>query len=329
MSVSAIKKIINAWENWDIYFENPLEEYFNPDKKTVQAINGIKKWQFLRHVPDHYWPPWSLGYALIRWINCQGRCHYCYLQSYYKSPDVVQFKNIEDYISFLKTFLDHAVQKYPDTQIIFYDWDFQDSLWYYQTQQNIEQINALIDLFEQYPNVYLEIRTKCIMEKKAATLEDRFSIYKDLKISSRCIYAITFSPQEVISVFEPWTATLDVRLAFADYLVGKGARLWIRMDPLIHEQSTVEHSMQKYQEVVRIVSEKFTSADIYNWAFWVLRLKDKLYKQLHRQNSPLTTNLVNDWNFYRYAVEDREKMYSLVRQSVNHHNVYICMDEES
>ena len=41
---------------------------------------------------------------------------------------MVRFVNIEDFLNFIKNFLDKFFENYPDKEIIFYDGDYKDSL---------------------------------------------------------------------------------------------------------------------------------------------------------------------------------------------------------
>jgi len=66
-------------------------------------------------------------------------------------------------------------------------------------QQNIEQLNKIIDLIEKFDNVFLEIRTKNLIIENGKL---RIDSYDKLKISDKVIYAITFSPQDIIEKYE-------------------------------------------------------------------------------------------------------------------------------
>lgn len=316
--ISKISKIIKIDQNREEYFENPTQNYFNPEKSQVKLIYWYKKWSFIRHVPDHYWPQDSFGYALIRWYNCQASCHYCYLQSYFKSPDLVKFTNIDDYILFLEQFIIEFKKKnWNEKKIYFYDWDFYDSFGYALLDENINDINKIIDLIEKYENVFLEIRTKATIKSIS---------YAKLKISNKVIYAITFSPQNIIESYEPGTWNLEDRTLFAKYIQNNWWKIGVRIDPIIIDKE-LNISLEKYFEMITIIKQLVLEKNIANWAIWVLRIKENLYKKLNKIHSNITNNLeLIDW-FYTYPKNWKQTIYKQIIEKVDNNNLYICMDK--
>lgn len=325
MAISKITKIINWWDNWQQYFENPVTDYDNIFKENVRYINGIKKWSYIRHVPDNYSYPGTIGYALMRSFNCQARCIYCYLQSYFKSWDIVSFINIDDYIFFLERFIIEFKKKYWNEKwIVFYDWDFQDSLWYYGLQQNIEQLNKIIDLIEKFDNVFLEIRTKNLIIENGKL---RIDSYDKLKISDKVIYAITFSPQDIIEKYELWASNLDIRILFWKYIISRWWMIWIRIDPIIFNEDNIDFYVKKYNNLIIKLKQNFGEENIYNWSIWILRFKDDLYKQLKKNQSDIVVNLSMESGFWRYKKEIRQKIYLEIKNSINSDRFFVCMDD--
>jgi len=175
----------------------------------------------LRHVPDHYGPEGSLGYAILRGFNCVAACHYCYLQSYFKNPDLVKFENWQDYLDFIQKFL-LKLREQTSQPVIFYDGDFQDSFAPVSLPQDIEQINQLLEVLEQFENVFVEVRTKLSFAKKGGDLSERFEHFSDLKAEHPAlVVGITFSPEMIVNKFEPGTAKLEDRIDFAKYIVSR------------------------------------------------------------------------------------------------------------
>lgn len=282
-------------DNRQEYFENPIQNYFNDTKESIRYIKSYKKWKFLRQVPLNYSPDWTVWYALIRGMNCQAKCHYCYLQTYFKSPDIVRFVNIQDYLDFLDEFIQKFQITYPDKKLIFYDWDFYDSLGYADLKENISQINSIIQLIENYSNVFLEIRAKCLLENKNS--------YELLLISSKVIYWITFSPQKIIDMYEPWASNLNIRLSFAKYISNRWWKIWVRIDPVI-----ISHWVDLYEELIIQIQKSKLNID--SWNLWELRIKEKLYKYLSSKWSLLVKDLIlKDW-FYRYESKSKENVFN-------------------
>lgn len=339
--VSIISNIIELGDRWEEYFENPVSDYFNIDKNSVRVLFWNKNWAILKHVPDHYGPEWSIGYALIRWINCQARCHYCYLQSYFKSPDIIRFVNIDQICDFVDRFLDRFMREHSsDKQVYIYDGDYQDSLGFFGIKENIDQLNQLIWVIEKYKNVLFEIRTKAIIKEKC---KDRFNksinvkdigsdtyiskIYDKLTISDKLIYAITFSPQDIIDKYEQGTSSFFDRLDFAKYINAKWWKIWVRIDPIILDGNNIDFCLEKYINMVWMIQDVVNEFNIQNWSLWLLRLKDDLFKKLRSRWSWLVCGMIKDWGFWRYPEKFRNYVYDKIKTEIKSNNIYICMDK--
>lgn len=308
-NITNLSKIVSV-ENRQEYFENPIQNYFNDAKESINYIKSYKKWKFIRQLPNNYTPQWSIWFALIRGMNCQAKCHYCYLQTYFKSPDIVRFINIQDYLDFLQEFINKYQIVNPDKKLIFYDWDFYDSLGYADLKDNISQLNSIIELIQNYSNVFLEIRSKCLL--------DNLQSYDSLKISSQVIYWITFSPQKIIDLYEQWSWSLSTRLNFAQYISDKWWKIWIRIDPVI-----ISHWVDLYEELIQEIKKYNLNID--SWTIWELRIKEKLYKYLFNKKSLLVNDLIlNDW-FYRYDSKSKDFAFNRLDKLIwiNSHK---CMD---
>lgn len=322
-----MKKIVNKIikiAKWEEYFENPIFEYFNENNKQdfQKIIISKKNWFFIRHVPDHYWPIDSMWYALIRNINCEAKCTYCYLQSYFKSWDFVRFINIDDYIKFIDKFIVQFKKKYWDwKQLIFYDWDFYDSFWYYFRNENIESINKIINLISWYKNVLLEIRTKMIVSSNSLN----YDLYNKLLIHKNVVYWITFSPPSIIKKYEKFSSNLDVRVWFAKYVCDKWWKIWIRIDPIIMDEN-FDKCIEIYSNMINEIFKSISKNNIFNYVIWTLRIKENLYKNLKKINNSIINNLITDNNFFRYEQSIRKKIYDNISNLIGSEKIIVCMD---
>jgi len=317
MSIAQISKIIELWANREEYFENPVQDYLNIDKQSIRVLVWEKKWNFIRQTPQNYWPAWSEWFILLNGYNCQARCQYCYLQSYFKSPDMVRFSNIDDFLEFLNNFIKQFKQKNPDQTLIFYDWDFKDSLGYYGLAQNIENINKLTNLFQNFSNTFLEIRTKNILPN--------FDLYQKLELSENLITSITFSPQDIIDKYELGASSFDARFGFANHIICRWGNIGIRIDPIVFDQN-FDVSLGIYQNMIQKLN-KINPKNIVNYSIGTLRLKNSLYKALKKRDSNIVNNLVSEKNFRRYPQELRTQIYTHFGNFLENNHVYICMDE--
>ena len=337
--LAKIEKFIFT-DEWEMYFENPIQDYYNITKEKIRLIISSKRLGFLRHVPDNYTPKWVIWYWLIRWYNCQWRCHYCYLQSYFKSPDMVKFFNIEDYLNFLEKFLEEFFKKYPNKKIILYDWDFQDSLGLVYLKKNIYFLEKILQVIKKCNDkVKLEIRTKQIVKEIPEDWNQMISedcenkgferlygkIFKKNYINN-LIVAITFSPQAIITKYEWWTSDLKTRIDFARYVQKKWFKVWIRIDPVIlDDKNDIYKSVNLYLNLIDKLKANLNLDLVEDRSIWLLRLKKNLYKKY--KNTDLVNNLTDyeKW-FYRYPESIRKKVYKTLLEKIDWKS-YICMDD--
>ncbi len=320
-SIDALAKTVKKTDNWEKYFENPVQDNFKINNENIRIIESSKKWELIRKTPEHYGPKWSIWYSILRGYNCLWKCQYCYLQSYFKSPDMVKFWNTEDFIKKIINFVSEFRKKDTTTPLFFYDGDSQDSLWYYKLEKTIEQLNEFIIMFENLDNTFFEIRTKCIKNN----IEDT---YQNLKIGKNTIYAITFSPETIIDTHEKSTASLDKRIEFAQYIISKWGKIGLRFDPFVFDRKNLEESLIEYKKLIDKIKNNIDKKAIFNIWVGTLRLKDYLYKKLKKVNSPLIDNLSKEWWFYKYDREIRDSIYKFFYKELEWlcNEKYICMD---
>lgn len=253
-------------------------------------------------------------------------CHYCYLQSYFKNPDLVKFTNWPDYLDFIYKFLKRLRQQDLTTPVVFYDGDFQDSFSPISLSQDIEQINQLLGVLEQFENVFVEVRTKLSFAKKGKTLEERFNHFVNLNLSHpSLVVGITFSPDEFVKKFEPGTAKLEDRIAFAKYVVSRWGKMGIRLDPIILLDAP-DINLKLYVDLLKRLLNELPSDQIWNIGVGTLRFKDSLYKRLKKSGSELVKGLGLEDGFWRYPKERRYITYDMIKSVTD--KVYVCMDEE-
>lgn len=319
-------------DHWERYFENPTQKYYNPEKKSIQLLQWPKHGSFIRHVPDNFCPAGTIWYAILRGYNCQAQCHYCFLQTYFKSADMVKFTNVEHYLPFLETFIKAFRTKYgAKQQLVFFDGDFHDSLWYVWLPTDIEQINLLTTFLSQFPNTYLEIKTKCLIQPPQKDAWDIFTvfdkIYGKLQIVPSLITAITFSPEGIIEQYEPWTASLKTRIWFAQYIAHRWWTIGCRIDPIILAWWT-SSALDPYIEMIETIQQDIDQVSIKDRWLWHLRLKDALYKRLKQDSSWLITWLVKEGWFRTYPQQTRKKLYGYLEKTIDSPDVFYCMEEE-
>jgi DNA repair photolyase len=147
-------------------------------------------------------------------------------------------------------------------------------------------------------------------------------LYGALTTSNRLWMAITYSPQYCIDQYEAWTASLLTRIDFGRRCLDRGYSLGIRIDP------TIIPLMSHYDDMIWQLLSIYGHGLIRDRRFWVLRIKDWLYKQLKKNKSWLIDGLIADRGFWSYSLEDKKRLYDCVASHNFQDPIFFCMDSD-
>lgn len=135
----------------------------------------------------------------------------------------------------------------PDTPIWFYSSDYSDNL---ATDQLTQFTEHFIPFFEQFDNVFMEIRTKST--NVAPLLQ-----HKNIKNTE---IAFSLNPSEVVEKYEFLTPKLDARIQAINTLVNAGYKVGIRFMPLLE----IPNYQQIYTQFLDTVTEQLDFQKIYS-----------------------------------------------------------------
>lgn len=186
-------------------------------------------------------------------MNCIYQCEYCYLQGMYPSANLVVFVNLEDTFRELE-------KKMEESRIqvcISYDTDL----------LGLEPLTGFvkdwIGFAAGHPDTVIELRTKSA----------NFSWIAAMPPPPNFILAWSLSPEQVADSFEKRAPPLAARLCSMRDAIGKGWKVRLCVDPMIH----VEEWKDVYDAFFRTVREEIPVEKLHDISIGVFRVpKDSL-----------------------------------------------------
>lgn len=221
-------------------------------------------------------------------MNCLFDCEYCYLQGMYPSAHLVIFVNLEDTLAEVERLLAQQTMYIS----ISYDTDL------LALEPFTGMLQDWIAFAALHPGLLLEVRTKC------ASL----STLRKLTPSPQIIWAVTLSPEEIISRYEHFTASLAARLTFLKEASAAGFPIRLCFDPMLF----LPDFKQVYAKLFRQVFAVIDAKQVLDASIGVFRIS-KAYLKPMRKNRPCGITyypyeLTN--GVYHYGTEASRRMLS-------------------
>lgn len=166
--------------------------------------------------------------------GCPLDCSYCILQAYLNNPFIVYYVNEDDMLAELRDAF-HQAQGQP---LRFGTGEFTDSLALEPIARTTE---LLLPLLRDFPNVFLEVKTKTADISPIIGMEPKRQI----------IFAWSLNPQRIIDAEEGGAASLDERLRAAQKAQEAGYPIAFHFDPLLRFEGWEE----EYAGVVKKLAE--------------------------------------------------------------------------
>ena len=218
------------------------EDYFNKVKKpylqkrtNLNLFIAQKKGTLIKQAPDAYGVASGHHYYFIHTYNCIYECHYCYLQGYFNSPDLVFFVNYEDIGKQIR-----EMSERRNEELWFHAGEFSDSL---ALSHITGEIPYFFELFKKLPNAKLELRTKSV-NIKALLIEDPLD---------NIITSFSLASKDGVKKSEDKTPPLAARLRAMKQLSDKGHPIGIHLDPIIYSPDFLKEYEELAKEIVKNV----------------------------------------------------------------------------
>ncbi|HOE63361.1 MAG TPA: radical SAM protein [Candidatus Sumerlaeota bacterium] len=176
--------------------------------------------------------------------GCPLDCSYCILQAYLNNPFIVYYVNENDMLAELREIFAQA----KNSILRFGTGEFTDSLALEPIARTTE---LFLPLLREFPNVFLEVKTKAADISPILGMEPRRQI----------IFAWSLNPQRIIDAEESGAASLDERLKAAQIIQEAGYPVAFHFDPLLRFEGWEE----EYEGVVKKLAEAVDLSRV----FWV------------------------------------------------------------
>jgi|GEM_PF-3290414 len=213
--------------------------------------------------------------------NCPMNCLYCYLREYYQDGAIRFYVNFED--MFLE--LDEVKNKTISCGIV------NDSL---ACENLTGALGDLLAYFKNRADLTLEIRSKHTQIKRLIETEPLNNVE----------IAFTFSPSEIVTQYEPKTATFDKRLECAKALQKVGYKIGLRFDPLIY----CENFEEVYTSMLERVFSELDVSLISNIGIGTLRYRKGLKAEVLKSHK---TDLF--FKNFVIGVDGKERYFKPIR----------------
>ena len=278
---------------------NKKNQNFRIQKKYPSLILSQKKAGYVLKTPADFGIGNSNNFYFSHMYNCLYDCDYCFLQGLYSSANYVLFVNYEDFFEHIS----HTIEKNKnDSQMFFSGYDC-DSLAFDKISGFSDQ---LIQFFEKYQNVEVELRTKSVVTK---------SLIKRPAIKN-CIIAFSLSPNKIAEKLDNKAPSIRRRIKAMKDLADCGWLIGLRFDPLIY---TNDWKVQ-YSELICEIMGQIHVSSIHSVSYGLLRFPKKMYKKISNLHN--TTGLfafpldINNNGVTSYGKEIESEMYHFIQKEL-------------
>ncbi|SEF78580.1 spore photoproduct lyase [Caloramator fervidus] len=305
------RKILDKINNKNIILIDDYKEVFNRPKQNFLIQKLSQKLILARKKDDFLYKGSELcenfGYRNFFYasniLNCIYDCEYCYLKGLYNSSNIVIFVNIEDFLNSMDI-------ESKDKQIyvaLSYDSDI----------LAFEGLTGFCKDYIEYAkynkNILFEIRTK----------SSNFNLVFDLEIPDNVIFAWTLLPEEVISLYENKTPSLDLRLKDIKMAQSKGLEVRLSIEPLIKIKN-FEHVYKNFIKKIFSELDKELIRDVNVGAFRVSKEHMKRIRKLNPYSKVFSYSFEDKKGYVSYKDEDymREFVIDEIKKYIDKEKIY-------
>jgi spore photoproduct lyase len=286
------------------------------EKKKKNLILADYDGLIVKEAPPAYGFSSLPHFYFIHAKNCIYECQYCFLQGYFKSPDILIHLNYDKLCSALKSsFQEHSNGAW------YHAGEFSDSL---ALSSITNELPYLFNLFKSFPNHFLELRTKSANIK---------SLLK-LKPTNNIIVSFSLSPKSSAKDYDLRASSVNARIAVMKRLAEKGYILGIHFDPIIYSENYIE----LYSELINEIVQNINVQSIKYFSIGTVRFTKEVFQQL-KTNYPDSNIFQRQFikgfdGKFRYHKPLRKTIQMeikerLIQNEVTEEVIYFCMEDES
>ncbi|MCB1145960.1 MAG: hypothetical protein KDK38_04105 [Leptospiraceae bacterium] len=320
---SYVKNILDKMKHREIVFIDNYTDWFGRyhkpylDKRNnLQLFLARKQGKTVKPAPEAYGVSGEPHYYFVHAYNCIYECEYCYLQGYFRSPDLVLFTNHDE----IRDSMTEIARSF-NSNVWFHAGEFSDSLALsHITEEWAEYSNWL----QQHPNAKIELRTK------SANLRG----LKNVNPHENLIISYSIAPEDQVSRYDHSASALDARLRALQKLYQRGFKLGLHCDPVIYNPKVFEN----YRNLFLKIKHFLPLETIEYLSIGMVRFAKDTFSALN-QNYPQSALLAEEFvtgsdGKKRYARHIRLRTLNKLKEiaiesGFRSESVYICMEEDS
>jgi spore photoproduct lyase len=231
--------------------------------------------------------------------GCPYDCHYCFLQDYNQSPAPILFVNTSDMLRQIEETIVEFRQNMP----YLHAGELADALVF---DPLTDFSKSLIDLFNNYPEATLELRTKSTQVENLLSLPHKQNI----------IPSWTFSPQKIVRLYEAGTPSLKLRLKAARCCQDAGYPIGLRLDPIIRISGWQKAYEEMIEEILSELALERIESAVLGCFRYTKALEHRIRKRFPEERLLLDEFVLCGDGKYRYFKPLRLEMYGHIIASI-------------
>jgi spore photoproduct lyase len=301
-------------QDYQDVFSRSGKDYLSKRLKSTLFI-AEKRGALVREAPAAYgFGADDLHYYHIHAYNCIYECEYCYLQGYFRSPDLVFFVNHPDIINAMQEVVDRA----PGKTVWFHAGEFSDSLALSHVSQELAHY---WEFFAQNPKAALELRTK----------STNLTAMRRLRPLPNVVISYSLSTHTQAALHDREAPSVAKRLRAMHRLDGLEFPLGVHFDPIVY---SADFSAQ-FEQLVADLCQVIDLNRLRYLSLGVVRFSKEVYRET-RSNYPESTLFARHFiqgsdAKMRYLRPMRQQLLEtgkeiLKRYGCPEEKIYFCME---
>jgi spore photoproduct lyase len=286
-------------------------------RQDLRLFVAVKRGQTVKPAPLAYGLRGDKHFYFVQAFNCFYECEYCYLQGYFRSPDLVFFVNHEDIVEEMA----RATAASAGHGVWFHAGEFSDSL---ALSHLTEELASFWPFFSRQPRARLELRTKSANIRALLDQQPLDNVFVSMSLA----------PRDKILRYEHKTARYEQRLQALRELQKRGFKIALHFDPII-DAPAVE---AEYGELLADLSRSVDLTKVSYLSLGVVRFTKQVYTQV-KVNYPTSSILdgslkVSFDGKVRYAKPHRLWLLRTIQRlaveaGVPAQATYLCMEDSA
>jgi len=285
-------------------------------KRTLTNVVVTKKHgELIKEAPRAYgYGSHERHFYHIHAYNCVYECHYCFLQGYFKSPDLVFFVNHDEILQAIT----EKLIAHPRERLWLHSGEFSDSL---ALSHISGELPFYFDYFRKHPNAFLELRTK----------SSNLSVLRREKPSQNIIVSFSLSGERQAAEFDALAPSVTKRIDSLKIAMTLGYRGAIHFDPLIYANNWKDD----FENTVNYLCSRINPSEIVYVSLGVVRFSKAVFQaiKVHYPESNLLARhyIVGEDQKVRYVKPFRMAVLEAAKEILKKHGfseeqIYFCME---